>query len=143
MREITKEMIHTFKIDKLGYDFMGYTFKRKNDLSFHHLIIPHRESKNMGIGEGYVFWNGAILNQRTSHEYLNIVEHYNYDMFLAITNEMIDENWLRRIEISNLKHIRDILLQFEKEHCGDTNKKGRHVIRPEYITNRINLEKIR
>ena len=66
MREITQEMIKTFKINKLGYDFMGYTFKRKGDLSFHHLIIPHRECKKEGLGEGYLFWNGAILTQSTA-----------------------------------------------------------------------------
>jgi len=143
MREITQEMIKTFKIDKLGFDFMGYTFKRKGDLSFHHLIIPRRESKQYGIGEGYLFWNGAILKQNTSHEYLHIIEQYDKDMFNAITSEMIDENFLRRIEISNLKHIRDILLQFEKEYCGGYSKKGKPIIREEYITNRINLEKVR
>lgn len=63
MREITQEMIKTFKINKLGYDFMGYTFKRKGDLSFHHLIIPKRECKGMGIGEGYQFWNGKCTAQ--------------------------------------------------------------------------------
>lgn len=139
MREITQEMIHAFKIDKLGFDFMGYTFKRKGDLSFHHLIIPHRECKKMGFGEGYHFWNGAILNQSTSHEYLHVIEYYDPDMFYAITSEMIDENVLRRLEISNLRHIRDILLQFEKQHCSTTNKKGKHVIRDTYINNRIKL----
>lgn len=139
MREITQEMIKTFKIDKLRYDFMGYTFKRKGDLSFHHLIVPHRECKSLGLGEGYYFWNGAILNQSTSHEYLHTIEYYDPDMFYAITSEMIDENALRSIEISNLRHIRDILLQFEREHCSDTNKKGKHIIRDTYINNRINL----
>lgn len=139
MREITQEMIKTFKIDKLGYDFMGYTFKRKGDLSFHHLIVPHRECKSLGLGEGYQFWNGAILNQSTSHEYLHVIEYYDPDMFYAITSEMIDENVLRRIEISNLKHIRDILLQFEREYCSETNKKGKHIIRDSYVSNRIKL----
>ena len=139
MREITQEMIKTFKINKLGYDMMGYTFKRKGDLSFHHLIIPRRECKNAGLGEGYLFWNGAILTQSTAHEYLHIIEYYDKDMFYAITSELIDENILRSIEISNLKRIRNILLQFEREHCSDTNKKGKHVIRESYINNRIKL----
>lgn len=143
MREITKEMIHTFKIDKLGYDMMGYTFKRKGDLSFHHLIIPHRECKGAGLGEGYLFWNGAILNQSTAHEYLHIIERYNPDMFYAITSEMVDENMLRRIEILNLKRIRDILLQFEREYCSAVSKKGKYIIKDTYVNNRINLEKVR
>ena len=129
MREITRVMIHTFKIDKLGYDFMGYTFKRKDDLSFHHLIVPHRECKNMGLGEGYLFWNGAILNQSTAHEYLHVIERTDPDVFYAITSEMMDENILRRLEIANLKRIREILVSFEKEHCNDTNKKGHYIIK--------------
>ena len=43
----------------------------KNNLSFHHLIIPHRDCRTLGLGEGYLEWNGAILNQNTSHDYLH------------------------------------------------------------------------
>ena len=49
MRPITKEMIKIYNIKKL--DFMGYDIKRKESLSFHHLIIPRRQSKDFGIGE--------------------------------------------------------------------------------------------
>ena len=139
MREITKEMIRTFKVDKLGFDFMGYTFKRKGDLSFHHLIIPHRDCKKAGLGEGYLFWNGAILNQSTSHDYLHVIERLDPEIFYAITSEMIDENILRRIEIANLKRIRDLLLYFEKEHDRDRSKKGNYLIKPEFIERRIKL----
>ena len=74
MREITEKMIKDFKIMKLGFDFMGYKVDKKQSLSFHHLIIPHRESRNYGIGDGYLYWNGAILRQNTSHDYLHIIE---------------------------------------------------------------------
>lgn len=49
------------------------------------------------------------------------------------------ENVLRSIEISNLKRIRDILLQFEREYSSETNKKGKHIIRDSYVSNRIKL----
>ena len=68
MKQVTHEMIEIFRINKLKYDFMGYTFKRTNELSFHHLIVPKRECKAQGLGEGYLFWNGAILKQDTSHD---------------------------------------------------------------------------
>lgn len=139
MKEITREMIKTFKINKLGYDFMGYTFKRTGDLSFHHLIIPHAECKLYGIGDGYQFWNGAILVQNTSHDYLHIIQRIEPKMFDAITSEMVDENMLRSIEIANLKYIREILLEFEHKHIHDTNGKGKLLIKPNYITNRIKL----
>lgn len=34
MKEITREMIKTFKLNKLGYDQMGYTFNNTKQLSY-------------------------------------------------------------------------------------------------------------
>ena len=119
MREITKQMIEYYKIMKLGYDFMGYPTSKKNTLSFHHLIVPRRNCKAAGLGEGYIWWNGAILNQSTSHDYLHLIEAKDYDMFLAITSEMIDENVKGYLDRESLLRIRDILEQFEREHKGN------------------------
>ena len=55
MRDITINMINVFEIEKLGYDFMGYTFHSPRELSFHHLIVPHRDCRKKGLGEGYLF----------------------------------------------------------------------------------------
>ena len=139
MREVTKLMIKDFKIMKLGYDFMGYKVNRTKDLSFHHLIIPHRESKAYGIGEGYLYWNGAILRQNTSHDYLHIIEKIDPDIFYELTSEMIDENIKGRLDIDNLKRIHDLLLYFEREHDHDTSKKGKLLIKREFVTGRVNL----
>ena len=139
MREVTKLMIKDFKIMKLGYDFMGYKVNRTKDLSFHHLIIPHRESKTYGIGEGYLYWNGAILRQNTSHDYLHIIEKIDPDIFYELTSEMIDENIKGRLDIDNLKRIHDLLLYFEREHDHDTSKKGKLLIKREFVTGRVNL----
>ena len=54
MRPITRDMIHIYNIKKLGYDFMGYTFRRTEELSFHHLIVPKKDCKKQGLGEGYL-----------------------------------------------------------------------------------------
>lgn len=132
-------MIRTFRIKQIGYDFMGYNFERTGELSFHHLIVPHRDCQRYGIGQGYCFWNGAILVQSTAHDYLHAIERLDYDMFSAITSEMIDENAARQIGIENLRRIRDILLAFEREHCSDRTKSGAHVIKPIYVQNRIKL----
>ena len=139
MREVTKLMIKDFKIMKLGYDFMGYKVNRTKDLSFHHLIIPHRESKAYGIGEGYLYWNGAILRQNTSHDYLHTIENIDPDIFYELTSEMIDENIKGRLDIDNLKRIHDLLLYFEREHDHDTSKKGKLLIKREFVTGRVNL----
>lgn len=136
MREITKLMIKEYKLMKLGYDFMGYDITNKSNLSFHHLIIPHRSCKAMGLGEGYLEWNGAILNQNTSHDYLHLIEAKDYDMFLAITSELIDENVKGHLDIDNLRRIHDILECFEREHANDRSKKGKVLIKQEYMRRR-------
>lgn len=139
MKEVTREMIKLYNIKKLGYDFMGYIFNRPEELSFHHLIVPHRDCKREGLGEGYLIWNGAILKQETSHEYLHTIELYDRELFLRITKYMIEENQNKKIDIDNLKRIRDLLLYFEAEHQYDTNKKGKKLIKRKYITDRIDL----
>lgn len=136
MKEVTKEMIEQYRIMKLKMDFMGYEVNKKNNLSFHHLIVPRRECKSRGLGEGYLWWNGVILNQSTSHDYLHLIEAKDYDMFLAITSEMIDENVKGYLDKDNLLKIRDILEQFEKEHCSDRGKKGNLLIKENYIRQR-------
>lgn len=133
MREITRKMIDYYKIIKLKMDFMGYPVQRKSDLSFHHLILAKRNCKNTGFGEGYLWWNGAILNQSTSHDYLHLIESKDYDMFLAITSEMIDQNFKGYLDRENLLRIRDILEQFEREHCSDRSKKGNLLIKDSYL----------
>ena len=139
MREVTKIMVNDFKIMKLGMDFMGYHVNRKQDLSFHHLIIQRRHCKEAGLGEGYLYWNGAILRQNTSHDYLHNIERVDPEIFYLITSEMIDENIKGRLDIDNLKHIHDLLLYFEREHDHDTSKKGKLLIKREFVRGRVNL----
>ena len=139
MREVTKIMVNDFKIMKLGMDFMGYHVNRKQDLSYHHLIIPRRHCREAGLGEGYLYWNGAILRQNTSHDYLHLIENIDPEIFYELTSEMIDENIKGRLDIDNLKRIHDLLLYFEREHDHDTSKKGKLLIKREFVTGRVNL----
>lgn len=139
MKSVTSEMIRKYRIKQLGYDFMGYTFNNPSDLSFHHLIVAKKDCHSLGLGDGYYEWNGAILKQKTSHDYLHIIQQIDPEIFWDITNEMIDENMKGRLDIDNLKRIRDILLYFESEHYDEGNKKGKRLIRREFITNRIPL----
>lgn len=132
MRELTKIMIKKYALNKLKYDFMGYEFQHTNQLSFHHLIVPHRLCKVQGLGEGYLEWNGAILRQDTAHNYLHIIEKYDMDAFNAITSEMIDENIKGYLDMQNLRYIDDVLRNFEKEYCGQRTKKGQPLIKEEY-----------
>ena len=133
MKAVTDSMIHIFDMKSLKFDFMGYTFKRKKELSFHHLIVPAR------LGGTETVNNGAILKRDTSHDYLHRIEHIDPEIFYNITSEMIDENIKRKLDIYNLRKIRDLLEYFEKEHCSDRNKKGKLLIKEEYIKERIKL----
>ena len=134
MKPTTKLMVEEYRLKKLKYDFMGYTFNSTDQLSFHHLIIPRR------LGGQEIKENGSILVQSTAHDYLHRIESIDYDMFLAITSEMIDENLKGHLDIDNLKRIRDILICFEREYSGLRTKKGKSVIKPEYVIKRIKFK---
>lgn len=125
MKEITKLMIREFKIKELGYDFMGYSLRKGDIYTFHHLIIPNRH------GGPIARWNGAILFS-TPHQYLHVIEGKDYDRFCYLTSEMIDINVKGYLNIKNLRHIDDCLKSFEKEHCSDRTSKGKVLIKEEY-----------
>lgn len=132
MRLATQLLIENYELKKLKYDFMGYEFMRMNELSFHHLLIPRCEAPNRGLDRGYYYWNGVILNKNTAHTYLHIIEEYDYDMFLAITSEMLDEKIKEYIDVDNLRRIDDILKCFEKEYI-DEERKGHPLIKSTYM----------
>lgn len=125
MKTITRLMIREFKIDDLGFDFMGYSINKKN-ASYHHLIVPRRLKGPMTRE------NGAILNGFTSHPYLHTIERIDIEIFNLITSEMIDENIKGKLDIENLKRIHDLLLFFEREHCSDYTKNNKPLIKEEY-----------
>lgn len=128
MKSITKQMIEDYNLKNI--DFMGYEFKRTN-ASYHHLIIPKRN------GGKETKENGAVLNGRTSHPYLHVIENFDYDRFLAITSEMIDENILGRLDKDCLKRIDDILKGFEQEYSGRRTSKGKMLVKEEYTKRAI------
>ena len=140
MRKITNIMIHEFNLNKLKYDFAGYTFDRTRQLSFHHLRISKHDCKVLNIpSEGYLYWNGAILRQDTSHDYLHLIEQYDPEIFYLITSEIIDENIKRKLTLDSLRRIRTLLEYFEKEHCSTRTKKGNLIIKESYVRDRIRL----
>lgn len=136
MKEITRIMIKKYALQKLKYDFMGYDFNSQEQLSFHHLIVPKRLCRQEGLGDGYLEWNGAILRQATSHDYLHAIEQYDRDMFEAITDEMIEENEQSYLDIKNIRAINDVLTQFEREYCGARTKQGKLLIKESYTKRR-------
>ena len=133
MKPITREMIKMYQLNKLGFDFIGYKFNRSEQLSYHHNVIAKR---NGGLE---TIRNGAILVRDTSHDYIHIIERIDPEIFYLITSEMLDENLKGKIDIENLRKIRDLLLYFENEHTHERSKKGKLLIKKEYLTNRIKL----
>ena len=125
MKEVTKLMINKYKIMELGYDFMGYKLNKGDILTYHHLIIPRRNGGPMTMA------NGAII-QRVPHDFLHIIERYDYDAFCYLSSEMIDKNIKGHLDIENIRRIDDILTQFEREHCSTRTKKGKLLIKEEY-----------
>ena len=139
MKEITANMIQVYNLEALGYDFMGYTFDKTRELSFHHLIIPKKDSRKKGIGDGYVWWNGAILKRDTAHDYLHRIEQIDRETFLWISDMMVLENVNKKIDKETLLRIREYLVNFEAKHANDVNEYGKRLIKQEFITNRIPL----
>lgn len=136
MKEITKLMINEFRIKKIGYDFMGYTFVSPTDLSFHHLLVP----KDKGGKEESK--NGAILVRKTAHDYLHIIEKYDREIFDKITLLMIKENISGKIDLDSIKYINELLLIFEEKHKEDTFKNGTFIIKDifkeRFLNKRVN-----
>lgn len=128
-------MIREYSLKKLGYDFMGFRFNRIEELSFHHLIIPRKDCDNVEA-KGYVKWNGAILVQDTSHEYLHLIEQFDRDRFEYITERMQEMNINGDLDIHNLERIEMALRVFETEYKDLSNRKGKVLIKNTYY-NRI------
>ena len=132
MREVTRNMIKIYCLNKLKYDFMGYTFESTRELSFHHLIVPKKDCKHLER-KGFEIWNGAILKQDNAHEYLHKIECYDREIFQAITDEMIEENKQGYLDMEHLRAIHGYLEYFEREYLGKRAKNGNEIIKEEYL----------
>lgn len=131
MSQIVKEMRDIYRLKH--YDFMGYTFKTVNDLSYHHIV------KRIDGGPR-TFDNGALLVADTAHQYLHIIESREYEMYEYINSILKEINTQRKSPTKEqLIEIRNVLLYFEKEHCKDVNTDGRLLIKQRYIDRRIKL----
>lgn len=133
MDAVTKEMVKLYKIKKIGLDFMGYRVDKTNNISFHHLIIPNRLGGKREISNGAILMQGQHRGESNSHDYLHLIEKLDYEIFCFITSEMLDQNIKGRLDIENLKQIRDLLQYFEREHINDRGNKGKRLIKPNYL----------
>jgi hypothetical protein len=79
------------------------------------------------------------LVRDTAHDYLHRIESRDEEIFALITGLMVDENVKGKLDVEDLRKIRDLLEYFEREHCGDRTSKGYPLIKEEYIRRRIKL----
>lgn len=128
MKDIVKKLIDYYKIDELGYDFMGYVKQDRDILTYHHLIIPKR------LNGPKDFANGVILYS-TSHAYLHLIETIDYDLFLELTYLMFMEK-INGIRLEELIKIRRYLSQFEYEYIDTYCKDGKPLIKENFIKGR-------
>ena len=128
MKEVTKLLVEQGNILRLGYDYMGYDINRLESIDFHHLIFPHDYYIDIG-NDGYLDWNGAPLNHDTSHPYLHVVEKYNFNIFIDITSEIIDQKIVGHPVPKNIRLIDMRLKDFEADWDGEIyyNREGKPV----------------
>lgn len=131
MSQLIKEMRSIYRIRH--YDFMGYTFRTINDLSFHHI-----EKKSDGGLK--TIDNGALLTKDLAHPYLHLIEDREFDMYVYINNILKEINSQHsQPTYAQLKAVREVLLEFERRHYHDRNSHGDYLIKQKYIDRRIKL----
>ena len=129
MKEIVRQMIELFQMDNI--DWLGYELQEGDIFNFHHII-------NRSRGGLEIIDNGSILCNSSSHQYLHIIEYKDFDMYLYLSNILLSINNQRTMPNKQQQlAIESLLQQFEREHCSDTNAKGKPLIREKYIQ-RIN-----
>ena len=58
-------------------------------------------------------------------------------MFLAITDELVRENKQGYLDADNIKRIHSIMEEFEDKYGDMRGKKGKLLVKREYVKNRI------
>lgn len=122
MKNITKRMVKIYNLDKLC--FMGYTLDKY--ASYHH--IQKREHGGLETIE-----NGAVLNPY-AHEYLHIIEYKDIDTYIAINKILkIINDQHAKPTVEQMQIISKLLSMFEEEHKEDKTRKGKRLIKYQYL----------
>ena len=132
MGKLTNRLYNDFNLEALGFDFMGYEFETKKDLTFHH-IQPR------SLGGETKYNNGALLNRDTSHNYIHTIENVDFKIFIELSYELRNIHNEGALTQENLIRIRNLLLFFERKYAHEYTKKGTPIIKEEYVRRRIKL----
>ena len=133
MSRLRERLYKEYKLEETGYDFLGYTFDSKKELSTHHILPRHsggQTKKN----------NLCVLNRYTSHNYIHLIEDYDKKVFLQISSHLLKQVNLGKIDIDEIRQIIDLLEFFEFKYRDEESRNGEKLIKPEFKEKRIILK---
>lgn len=125
MSRLREKIYKEYHLEELGYDFLGYTFDSKKELSTHHILPRHsggQTKKN----------NLCVLNRFTSHNYIHLIEDTDYKVFLEISKYLLEQVKKGEISEEQLLKIDDALQFFEFKYRNEEDRHGELLIKPEY-----------
>lgn len=125
MSRLRERLYKEYHLEELGYDFLGYEFGNKKELSTHHIIPRHSGGSTKKD-------NLCILNRTTSHNYIHLIEDYDYKIFLQVSRELMEQVKKGKIDIEDLKIINELLLFFEDKYKNEEARSGGLLIKPVY-----------
>lgn len=131
MKNATNRLFYDFGLYKLGYDFMGYNFNDKAELSYHHIQPKSYKGKT-------TYENGSLLVRNTSHNYIHLIEENEFKLFIELSQELIAEH-KDGITKEHLFAIRQMLEYFEGKYKDMYTKRGGLIVKEEYVRRRIEL----
>ena len=130
MSRLRERLYREYKLEETGYDFMGYEFQDKRELSTHHIMPRH-------IGGKTEKKNLCVLNRYTSHNYIHLIEDTDYNIFLRISSYLAEQVKKGEISRDELLRINDLLETFERKYKDEESRNGSLIIKEEYKTKRI------
>ena len=130
MSRLRERLYKDYKLEQLGFDFMGYQYDKKTDLSTHHILPRHCGGKTKKD-------NLCVLNRYTSHNYIHLIEDIDYKMFLQISKFLMEQVKKGEISVEQILRINDVLEVFERKYKDEESRNGELLIKPEYKTKRI------
>lgn len=123
MSDILRVMIKIW--DMTTIDWLGYDNEEK--YSYHHII-----KKCNGGNKLPPISNGSVLHL-SSHQYLHTIEHYDLDKYIFLNNILRQVNEQKYMTTKEqLKQIRYVLLEFQREYEGKTSSRDKPIIKKEY-----------
>ena len=116
MSKLREKLYKEYKIEELGYDFMGYEFDSKRELSTHHILPRHCGGKTKKD-------NLCVLNRYTSHNYIHLIEDTDLKLFLEISKFLLEQVKKGEITQDKLLEINDLLEFFEYKYRNEVSRR--------------------